>query len=98
MDEIPELSYEQMERLCEVAEDTARKHVLSMVPLQKISDIVITIDIKGLKPITVDVDLEVDLSPLMKDYDVQKLVTETVDKVFLAIEERLKEFTCKSKK
>ena len=95
---IPELTSEQVEKLCEIAEKTARKHVLSKVPLHRISDIDITVDIKGSKPITVNVGLEITLSPLMKDYDVQKLANEATEKAFLAIEKYLREIACKSKK
>ena len=89
------LTPEQIENICDVAEKAARKHILSRVPLPRIYDIDITIDITGLKPITVNVDLKITLSPLMKDYDVQKLANEANKKAFLAIEKDLSELTCK---
>lgn len=95
---IPKLTHEQVETLCETAEGAARKHILSKVPSHKISDINITVDIVGLKPITVNVDLEIVLSPLMRGYDVQKLAGEAKEKAFSAIEKSLREFACKSKK
>ena len=86
---------EQIENMCDVAEKAARKHILLKVPLQRISDIDITIDIEGFKPITVNVDLKITLSPLMKDYDVQKLANEANKKAFLAIEKDLSKLTDK---
>ena len=35
---IPELTDEQIEEICEIAEEAARKYILSKVPLKKISD------------------------------------------------------------
>ena len=95
---ISELNPKQAEKLCEIAEKTVRKHVLSKVPIKNISDIDITIDIKGSKPITVNVDLQITLSHIMKDYDVQKMSNEAIEKSFLAIEKYLREIACKSEK
>jgi len=95
---IPKLATEQVEKLCETGEKAAREYILSKVPLRKISDLDVTLDIRGLKPITVNVDLKIVLSPLMKSYDIQKLADEAKEKAFLAIEEYLRKLTCKSKK
>ena len=95
---IPKLTSEQMEELCETAEKAAREQILTKVPLQRITDLNITVDIEGSKPLTVNVDVEITLSPLMKDYDVQSLVREAKDRAFAAVEEHLRELACKSKK
>jgi len=95
---ISELNSKQAEKLCEIAEKTVRKNVLSKVPIKKISDIDITIDIEWSKPVTVNVDLQITLSHIMKDYDVQKMTNEAIEKAFLAIEKYLREIVCKSKK
>ena len=95
---IPELTSEQVEKLCEVAEEAARKYVLSKVPLRNISDISVIIDIKGSKPITVTIDLEIVLSPQMKDFNVQKLTSKATEIAFLAVEECLSEMAWESKK
>ena len=94
---IPKLTPEQVEKLCEMGEKAAREYVLSKVPLRKISDLDVTLEISGLKPITVNIDLRITLSPLMKGYDVQKLADEAKEKAFLAVEEYLRKLTCKSK-
>lgn len=91
---ITTLTPEQIENMCDIAEKAARKHILFKVPLHRIYDIDITIDINGLKPITVNVDLKITLSPLMNDYDVQKLANEANKKAFQAIEKDLNELTC----
>ena len=95
---IPTLNSKQVEELCELAEETARKYVLSKIPSRKISTLNITVETQGRKPITVNIDVEITLSPLMKNYDVKKLAKEATQEAFTLVEEYLRELTCKSKK
>ena len=95
---IPELTSEQVEELCEIAEKAARQHILSKITSNRISTLDITIDTKGTKPITVNVDVGVTLSPLMKNYDVRRLVNEATEEAFKSIERYLRGLTCKSTK
>ena len=95
---IPPLSSEQLEELCELAEKTARKYVFSKIPSRKISTLNVTVEVEGRRPITVNVDVEIILSPLMKNYDVAKLAKEATQEAFISVEKYLKERTCKSKK
>jgi len=95
---IPELTSEQMEELCEIAEKATREQILTKVSLRRITDLNVTVDIEGSKPVTVNVDVEITLSPLMKGYNVQRLVNEAKDHAFAAVEKYLRELTCKSKK
>lgn len=88
---IPELTPEQMEELCEIAEETARKYILSKVPKRRLSSFNITINTQGSKPITITIDVEVTLSPIMKDYNVRELTDQTTKKTFASIEEYLRE-------
>lgn len=94
---IPELTAEQVEKLCEVAEEAARRHILSKVPMRRISDFDITVEVEGLKPLNVIVDVNLELSPLMRNYDAEKLVEEAVKKAFNAVDNYLRELSCKSK-
>ena len=93
---ISELTSEQVETLCATAEKAARDHVLSKVPSRKVSVLNITVDTEGLKPVTVNVEVEITLSPLMKNYDVKKLANEATKQAFKAVEAYLRELTCKS--
>jgi len=95
---IPRLTPEQVEKLCEIAERAAREYILSKVPLQRIYDLDVTVDVSGSKPITVNVDVGITLSPLMKNYDVQQLAIEAKDEAFSAVEKYLREIACKSRK
>ncbi len=94
---IPELTDDQIEEICEIAEEAARKYILSKVPLKKISDFDITVETEGLKPLNISVEINLELSPLMRDYDVNKLVKEAVKKAFEAVDNHLKGLSCRSK-
>ena len=94
---IPELTSKQVEELCSVGEKAARDYISSKIPARRISALDITIDVEGAKPVTVNVDIEIVLSPLMEDYDAEKLVNEAKEKTFKAIEEYLRGVACKSK-
>ena len=95
---IPELTLEQVAELCERAEQAARDYVLSKIPTSRIATLDVTVDAEGTKPITVNVDITVILSPLMKDFDVKALTKEATKRAFARIEEDLRELECKSKK
>ncbi len=94
---IPELTEDQMETLSEIAEQTARDYILSKVSKRKISTLEITVETEGSKPVTISVDVDLALSPLMKKYDAEKLADEAAEKAFEAIEQYLRELSCKSK-
>lgn len=95
---IPELTTEQLEKLCEIAEKAARDYILSKVSPRKISDLNITVDTEGKKPVTVNVDVEIMLSPLMKGFDAEKLAKEASEEAFASVKEYLRELTCKYSK
>lgn len=95
---IPKLTPKQLEKLCEIGEKTARQYVLSKVSSRKISALNISVDTEGTKPVTVNIDVEISLSLLMKDYNVEKLAKEATEKAFASIKDYLSELTCKSTK
>ena len=95
---IPELTLEQVEQLCELAEQVVREYVLSKVTTNRIVSLDVTVDAEGTKPVTVNVDVTVVLSPLMKDFDVESLTKKAIKRAFAHIDEYLRELECKSKK
>jgi len=95
---IPELTPEQLEKLCEIGEKAAREYVYSKVSIGKISELSILIDTEGIKPVTVNIDVEIGLSPLMKSYNVEKLAKEATERAFASIKDYLSELACKSTK
>lgn len=98
--EIPKLTSEQIEEICSVAEKAAREHVTSKVASKRIKTLNVYVETEGTKPVTLTVEVDVSLSPLMKNFDTQKLVDEAVTEAFSSAEEyleRLREMTCQSK-
>ena len=95
---LPRLTPEQVEELCEIAENAARKYIASKIPLKQISVFNITVDTKGRKPITINVDIELNTLPTMKGYAVKKLANEATQQAFASIEKHLRKIACKSTK
>lgn len=95
---IPELTSEQIEKLCSIAEETARKHVLSKIPKKRIEILNISAEAEGTKPLTLTVDMDIALSPIMKEYDAQKLIDKATKEAFTAAETYLRELKCHSQK
>jgi hypothetical protein len=95
---LPELTNGQIEELCSIAEEAARKYALSKVPSKKIEKLNISVEAEGTKPVTLTVKIDIALSPLMKDFDVQKLVDEAVKEAFTSVKKHLEELKCHSTK
>ena len=93
---IPELTSEQIEELCLIAEEAAREYVHSKIPSGKIEELDVCAEAEGAKPVVLKIDVEVTLSPSMQNIDVQKLVDKAVEAAFLSAEKRLKELACHS--
>jgi hypothetical protein len=74
----PELTTEQIELLCQTAENAARKHVLSKVSSKDIDRLDISVEAEGKKPVNVTVEIDLALSPQTKNVDAQALVKEAV--------------------
>jgi hypothetical protein len=95
---IPELTSEQVEELCVIAESAARMYITSKVPPKRIETLNISVEAEGTKPVTVTIDVDIALSPLMKNVDVQKLIEEAVKEAFASVEKYLRTLTCHSQK
>lgn len=95
---LPELTPEQVEELCSIAEEAARGYVLSKVPHKHVEILNITVETDGEKPLTLTVDVEIVLSPLMQEYDVQRLADEAVKEAFKSAEKYLRELKCRLQK
>ena len=93
---ILELTLEQMEELCEIADETAREYISSKVPPRRISALNVTVDAEGTKPLKINVDVKVVLSPLLRDFNVEKLVEEAKERAFASVREYLGGLSCKS--
>lgn len=95
---IPELKSKQIEELCSIVEKTARQYIISKVSPKRIEALNISVETEGTKPVRLTVAVDVSLSPLMKKFDVQKLVDEAIKEAFTSAENYLRELKCHSKK
>jgi hypothetical protein len=95
---LPDLTPEQVEELCSKAEEAAREYVLSKVPPKRVETLNISVETEGGKPLTLTVDVEIVLSPLMQEYDVQRLADEAVKEAFKSAEKYLRELKCRLQK
>jgi hypothetical protein len=95
---LPELTPEQVEELCSKAEEAAREYILSKVPPKRVETLNISVETEGEKPLTLTIDVEIVLSPLMLEYDVQKLADEAVKEAFKSAEKYLRELKCRLQK
>jgi GGDEF domain-containing protein len=96
--ELPDLTNEQIEQLCLIAEKAARDHLLSRVRSKDIESMDISARAEGAKPLELEVEVGITLSSQNKHVDVQKLADEAVKKAFSSAERRLKALACRSRK
>jgi hypothetical protein len=87
---LPDLTTEQIETLCSTAEDAARKHVLSKVPSKMVETLNISVEANGTKPVNLTVEIDLVLSPKMKDFDADALAKEAVKEALKASENYLR--------
>ncbi|MCW4030887.1 MAG: DUF3194 domain-containing protein [Candidatus Bathyarchaeota archaeon] len=83
---IPDLTIEQFETLCSIAENAAKKHVLLKVTLKNVEKLNIGVEAEGPKPLNVTVEIDLVLSPKMKGFDPEMLVKEAIKRAFEASE------------
>jgi hypothetical protein len=87
---IPELTTEQIQLLCQTAEDAAEKAVLAKVTAKQVEQLDITVEADGAKPVNLTVEVNLILSPEAKGVDAEALAGEAVAKAHLAAENFLR--------
>lgn len=87
---VPDLTTEQIEILCATAENAARKHILSKVSSKMVEKLNISVEADGTKPVNITVEIDLELSPKMKDFDADKLVNEAVEEALKTSENYLR--------
>ncbi|MGB9915212.1 MAG: DUF3194 domain-containing protein [Candidatus Bathyarchaeales archaeon] len=98
MDELgfPDLATEQIEALCSTAENAARRYILAKVPAKMVEKLNISVEAEGAKPVNVTVEVDLELSPKMKEFDAEKLAKEAVREAHKAVENYLRKLSCQS--
>ncbi|MBS7648672.1 MAG: DUF3194 domain-containing protein [Candidatus Bathyarchaeia archaeon] len=89
------LSYEELMKICEIAEEAARKYITSKVPKEHISDLSISIELESEETLSINVDVEVRLSSLYKDINVKEIAESSVKAAFDAVEKHLNKIRLK---
>ncbi len=75
--------------MCLAAEDAARRHLMSKIPLKRLSDLDVMVEAVGGKPLVLSVDVAIELASGNEDVD--PLVDDATDLAFSAAEAKARE-------
>jgi len=87
---ISSLTYGDLEKLCDIAEEAARRYIFSRVKREYVSDISISINLENRDFLNVDIEVEIELSPLCRKINAKDLAEGSVKASFEAIEKYLR--------
>ena len=87
---VPDLTTKQIEVLCEIAEKTARKHVLSKVRSKMIDKLDIRVEAEGTKPLNLTVEIDLILSQKKTKLNADTLVNEAMKEALEASDNYLR--------
>jgi hypothetical protein len=79
----------EIELICDAAESAVRRYLESKISLKKISDLEVTVEALGEKPLTLSIDVAVEL--IAGGIEVEELVDKAIDAAFLAAESKIRE-------
>ena len=87
---LPDLTTEQIETLCEIAEKTARKHILSKVRSKLVDNLDISVEAEGTKPLNLNIEINLVLSPKTTNLNADTLVNEALKEALEASDNYLR--------
>jgi hypothetical protein len=87
---LPELTTDQIESLCQIAEDAARKHLEAKIGSKQIERLEISVEAEGTKPVDLTVEINIILKESAKGVDADAIVKEAVAQAHLASENFLR--------
>jgi len=90
-DRAASITMEQIEVLCELAEEKARKFIFSKIPPKKVDALSLSVEIEGIKPLSVNMELELRLSPTVGEVDAETLAKKALNEASIAIESKLRD-------
>jgi hypothetical protein len=96
--DLPELTIEQIEQLCTIAEEAARRLVHSRIAKKDIELLNVCAEVEGTRPVNLAVDVDIELSQSVKSFEVKILADEAVTEAFRAAENYLRRIACRSPK
>jgi len=95
---ISQLTIEELQSVCLAIEKAVRSFVLSKVAAPLVDDLNIVVGVEGQQPVSVDVDVDIRLSPVLRDICLDDLLEAAIDQGFEAGEETAKEIlACRSR-
>jgi hypothetical protein len=80
---------DEVEQICVAAEEAARTELLRKVSLKRVSDLDVTIEALGDKPLILNIDVSVEL--LLADENLQAFVDKATHAAFAAAESKVRE-------
>jgi hypothetical protein len=80
---------EEVEQMCAAAEEAARRCLLSSVSLKDITDLDVTVEAVGDKPLTLSIDVAIEVANSTRNLD--SVVDEATNHAFSAAEAKAKE-------
>lgn len=87
---LPELTTEQLEQLCSLAEETAREYVLSKISKKEVDRLDVIVEAKDGKPLSLHVEIDLVLFPHSAKADSNAIVNQAVKEAFKASENFLR--------
>jgi|YelNatPaOPRAMG01_1025707.scaffolds.fasta_scaffold04596_9 hypothetical protein len=92
---LPELSDEQLEHLCLIAEAAARKYMLSKASEKDYVHLDVSVEAEGAKQLALSVEIEAVLTPRvsLSEESLRIIVKDAVKEAFKASEEYLRKLT-----
>jgi len=91
------LSDDQIEELCILADEAARKYVTSKISKNEIIDMTVSVNLEDAHEMVIEIEVELSLSDLYTEENAKKLANEAVKSAFRAIDEYMKEARCRPK-
>jgi len=83
------LKDEEIEVICNAAEEAARNFILSKIPLKHVEDLDLTVEAVGDKPLSLTVEVAVETE--LENSVLQTLMDEATDAAFAAAERKVRE-------
>ena len=87
---IPELTTDQIENLCQTAENAARKAVLAKVSSKMVDKLDVSVEAEGSKPVNLTVEIDLDLTSEAKGINAEEIVQEATREAYKAAEKYLR--------
>jgi hypothetical protein len=95
---IPPLTDEQIEKVCRIAEEAARKYVYSKLQKKHVEFLNICAEVEGTKPVNLEIDVDIELDSSTEHVNPQPVSDTAAKEAFRAAEAYLRKIACHSRK